>query len=47
MVGEGFDQLFANPIEALAPSLRLTVTIAAFAFVGDGVRDACDPHDRR
>ena len=47
MVGEGFDQLFANPVEALAPSLLLTVIIVAFAFVGDGLRDAFDPRDQR
>jgi ABC-type dipeptide/oligopeptide/nickel transport system permease subunit len=47
MVGEGFDQLFANTVEALAPSMLLTVIIVAFAFVGDGLRDTCDPLDRR
>lgn len=47
MVSEGFDQLFANPVEALAPSLLLTAIIVACAFVGDGLRDAFDPRGQR
>lgn len=47
MVSEGFDQLFANSVEALAPSLLLTAIIVAFAFVGDGLRDAFDSLGRR
>jgi hypothetical protein len=43
MVVDGADQLSANTVEALAPSLLLTAIIVAFVFVGDGLRDAFDP----
>jgi ABC-type dipeptide/oligopeptide/nickel transport system permease subunit len=32
---------------ALFPALALSVTMLAFNFVGDGLRDALDPRDRR
>src|SRR5919206_151514 len=32
---------------ALFPALALSVTMLAFNFVGDGLRDALDPRDKR
>ena len=43
MVQEGMAQLSANAVEAIAPSVLLTVITVAIAFVGDGLRDALDP----
>jgi ABC-type dipeptide/oligopeptide/nickel transport system permease subunit len=43
MVASGLDGLTANPFESLAPSFVLTMLIAAFVYVGDGLRDALDP----
>ncbi|MGH2343764.1 MAG: ABC transporter permease [Chloroflexota bacterium] len=43
MVNAGIGQLSLNPVEALAPSALLTIIVVAFAFVGDGLRDAIDP----
>jgi ABC-type dipeptide/oligopeptide/nickel transport system permease subunit len=43
MVAEGINNLPLNAVEAIAPSILLTVIIVAFAFLGDGLRDAIDP----
>lgn len=43
MVAEGINNLSLNAVEAIAPSVLLTVIIVAFAFLGDGLRDAIDP----
>jgi ABC-type dipeptide/oligopeptide/nickel transport system permease subunit len=43
MVAEGINNLSLNAVEAIAPSILLTVIIVAFAFLGDGLRDAIDP----
>ncbi len=42
MVAEGINNLSLNAVEAIAPSILLTVIIVAFAFLGDGLRDAID-----
>lgn len=46
MVSSGIGQLSLNPVEALAPSVLLTVIVVAFAFLGDGLRDAVDPRGK-
>jgi ABC-type dipeptide/oligopeptide/nickel transport system permease subunit len=46
MVNAGIGQLSLNPVEALAPSILLTVIVVAFAFLGDGLRDAVDPRGK-
>ncbi|MGH2411819.1 MAG: ABC transporter permease, partial [Chloroflexota bacterium] len=46
MVSSGIGQLSVNPIEALAPSALLTIIVVAFAFLGDGLRDAVDPRGK-
>ena len=46
MVNAGIGQLSLNPVEALAPSALLTIIVVAFAFLGDGLRDAVDPRGK-
>ncbi len=46
MVQEGIAQLSANAVEAIAPSVLLTVITVAVVFLGDGLRDALDPRSR-
>ena len=31
---------------AIAPGVMITITVLAFNFVGDGLRDALDPRQR-
>lgn len=38
--------LEVNWIETVAPSALLTIVIVAFAFLGDGLRDAFDPQTK-
>jgi peptide/nickel transport system permease protein len=46
MVAEGINVLPLNAVEAIAPSILLTLIIVAFAFLGDGLRDAIDPRTK-
>jgi peptide/nickel transport system permease protein len=34
------------PLLAIGPGLTLTLAVLAINFVGDGLRDALDPHGR-
>jgi peptide/nickel transport system permease protein/oligopeptide transport system permease protein len=43
MVNEGQEYLFSAPWAATFPGLAILVTVLAFNFVGDGLRDALDP----
>ncbi len=43
MVNEGQEYLFSAPWAAIFPGLAILVTVLAFNFVGDGLRDALDP----
>lgn len=43
MISEGIPYLRSYPHMAIVPSLVLSVTVLAFNFVGDGLRDALDP----
>jgi oligopeptide transport system permease protein len=43
MVNEGYRGLRALPHLAIFPGLAITLTMLAFNFVGDGLRDALDP----
>lgn len=47
MVQDGYQTIFAYPHEVLAPAIALAITMLAFSFVGDGLRDAIDPRMRR
>jgi oligopeptide transport system permease protein len=46
MISEGSRQLRTYPNQALFPALALAVTMFAFNFLGDGIRDALDPRMR-
>jgi oligopeptide transport system permease protein len=43
MINEGFQALRSNPHIVLVPGIALTLTVLAFNFLGDGLRDAFDP----
>ncbi len=43
MINEGREYLRTNPALVLYPSIVLAVTVLAFNFLGDGVRDVLDP----
>jgi len=46
MISEGYVGLRSYPHLLLAPAVALTLTILAFNFLGDGLRDAFDPRLR-
>ena len=43
MISEGVPALRAHPHVMIAPCLALSLTLLAFNFFGDGLRDALDP----
>ncbi len=43
MVAQGKDFLFSAPHLLFFPGAAIFVTVMAFVFVGDGLRDALDP----
>ncbi|MGH7883274.1 MAG: ABC transporter permease [Candidatus Dormibacteraceae bacterium] len=47
MAADGISALRLAPELVLAPSIALSVTLMAFNFLGDGLRDALDPRQRR
>jgi oligopeptide transport system permease protein len=47
MASDGYHSLEIAPHIVLAPALALSVTLMAFNFIGDGLRDALDPRMRR
>lgn len=46
MVSDGFSSLTSAPHLALVPGIAIALVVMAFNFLGDGVRDALDPHVR-
>lgn len=46
MVSEGSDFLTMAPHLALVPGVAIALVVLAFNFLGDGFRDALDPHVR-
>lgn len=44
MISEGVDHMRSDPVLLVAPGLALALTLLAFNFVGDGLRDALDPY---
>jgi oligopeptide transport system permease protein len=46
MLNEGWRAIRADPHLILFPALTLCLTVLAFNFLGDGVRDALDPQIR-
>ena len=47
MAADGIAALRIAPDIVLAPSIALSLTLMAFNFLGDGLRDALDPRQRR
>jgi oligopeptide transport system permease protein len=47
MAKEGVDAIRFAPHMVLVPSIALSITLMAFNFLGDGLRDALDPRSRR
>jgi len=46
MVSEGLQYILADPLMALFPGLAIATTVWSFNILGDGLRDALDPHLR-
>lgn len=47
MVFDGYQAIYANPTSVVFPAFAIGLTLLAFSFVGDGLRDALDPRMRR
>jgi oligopeptide transport system permease protein len=47
LASEGINSLRSYPSQLLFPSLAISITMLAFNFLGDGLRDALDPRMRR
>ena len=47
LVAEGARVMALFPWMVAFPGLALSLTLFCFNFLGDGLRDALDPHDRR
>lgn len=47
MAADGFHALRLAPHIVLAPAIALSLTLMAFNFLGDGLRDALDPRQKR
>ena len=47
LASEGVTSLQSYPFQLLFPALAISITMLAFNFLGDGLRDALDPHMRR
>jgi len=44
MINEGFNAIFSFPRMVLLPGIAIALTMLSFTFLGDGLRDALDPH---
>jgi ABC-type dipeptide/oligopeptide/nickel transport system permease subunit len=47
MLGSGRQFIFNAPHILLFPGLAITITVIAFNLLGDGLRDALDPKNRK
>ena len=47
MVESGYENIYANPSSVVFPALAIGMTLLAFSFLGDGLRDALDPRMKR
>jgi oligopeptide transport system permease protein len=47
MISSGITNMRSHPHMLISPALTLGVTLLAFTFLGDGMRDAMDPHMKR
>lgn len=47
LASEGVTSLQSYPFQLFFPAMAISITMLAFNFLGDGLRDALDPHMRR
>ncbi|MBS3968461.1 MAG: ABC transporter permease [Truepera sp.] len=47
ILSDGRAFILRYPHIALFPGMMIVITVLAFNFIGDGLRDALDPHDKR
>ena len=47
MASDGIAAIRISPHIVLAPAIALSLTLMAFNFLGDGLRDALDPRQKR
>ncbi len=47
MVGTGYSAIYAVPMLVVYPAVAIGLTMMAFTFIGDGLRDALDPRATR
>src|SRR5207302_102489 len=47
IAADGFHAIRISPHIVLAPAIALSLTLMAFNFLGDGLRDALDPRQKR
>jgi peptide/nickel transport system permease protein len=47
MLNNAQDAFTLAPWLAILPGIAISLAVLAFNFVGDGLRDALDPHQRR
>jgi len=47
MISDGIANMRSHPHMLISPALALGFTLLAFTFLGDGLRDAMDPHMKR
>jgi oligopeptide transport system permease protein len=47
MIHDGYEAIFTAPMLAIWPAIAIAMTMLAFTFIGDGLRDALDPRMRR
>ena len=47
MISGGITNMRSHPHMLISPALTLGVTLLAFTFLGDGLRDAMDPYMKR
>ncbi|MGA1842693.1 MAG: ABC transporter permease [bacterium] len=47
LVSRGKEHLFSAPWVAIMPGVAILITVMAFNFIGDGLRDALDPYMKK
>lgn len=47
MIQDGYNNIFGAPYLVLFPAIAVGILMLAFTFLGDGLRDALDPRQRR
>jgi oligopeptide transport system permease protein len=47
MAADGLSAIRIAPHMVIFPSIALSLTLMAFNFLGDGLRDALDPRQKR